>query len=463
MHDRRGNVVRKSNVVETRAAQPSTPPLLAVHRELDHRAQPVPFAFPPALHGYMFQGIVPGSGGGGLIRFRRPWKGTFHTYLQDAARRNVIYYLPDQFKVARRREAPYTPFITVRVTAPGGLPQDADVVFDYIIAPYTDPKRLADARSGLPGDPAFSGPDVASLIEFQPFVTSDVRYFVDRPTQHGTAREERAGAALVLQGALKDTIVMKLPDFQVLFDAMHRSTASLFLGRVQIEVPGQSAEVIPFSARLEDLEGEMFLYTAQPNAAGGVDVSLTNAIESPLRINALDATISRAGQTSNGSIQGLALPVASLASGASVTMSVSPQTPLPPGVPEVRFSLDGVGALPDPAAIWDSILDRSTLEYFDTITVKALPSLFEPLAGRENEKIEVILVEFEGGGTAELKADQLEQQVRIDYPIDDVILRRAVDTSYRYTVTVIRKNGRQDRDAAPRQAAGRILFVSVTM
>ena len=89
---------------------------------------------------------------------------------------------------------------------------------------------------------------------------------------------------------------------------------------------------------------------------------------------------------------------------------------------------NGVNALPDPAAIWDAILDRSTLEYFDTITVKALPSLFDALPGRESEKIEVILVEFEGGGTAELKADQLEKQVRIDYPIDDVILRRAIDT-----------------------------------
>ncbi|NIO42357.1 MAG: hypothetical protein GTO41_20715, partial [Burkholderiales bacterium] len=101
--------------------------------------------------------------------------------------------------------------------------------------------------------------------------------------------------------------------------------------------------------------------------------------------------------------------------------------------------------IPDPEAIWDTILDRSTLEYFDMITVRAIPNLFEAIDDRENDQIHAILVNFEGGGTAELNASQLEAEVRIDYPIDDVILRRSIDTNYRYTITVVRADGRQEQ------------------
>jgi hypothetical protein len=42
-----------------------------------------------------------------------------------------------------------------------------------------------------------------------------------------------------------------------------------------------------------------------------------------------------------------------------------------------------------------------------------------------------------------------------------VVLGRAVPTTYRYTVTVIRANGNQDKDAAPRTSSASTFFVSV--
>ena len=458
-NDRRAKVVRKSNVVETKKPEPSLPLYRQVRKELDHIVEPEPFAFLKDLHGYMFQGIVPGTESNGLVRFRLPWGGIHHTYLQDATRPHIVYFFPDEFKIARRQEAPFTPFITVRVVSNAGL-TDTDVVFDYIVAPHTEPRRLKEAREALMADPMFSATD----IQFQPFVTSDVRFFIDRPTQLGTVREERTGSSLVLQGALKDTLVMKLPDLGIIFDAMHRDTASLFLGRIEIEVPGENTEVIPFTARMDDLAGELFLYTADANSDGSINVSLMNAIESPIQIDALDASVSRGGHVSNASIQGLAFPVENLAPGSTVQMTVVPPTPLTgSGIPEVNFSLEAVQVISDPAAIWDTILDRSTLEYFDMITVKAIPTLFEPIPGRENDQIVVILVDFESGGTVELTKNNPEDEVRIDYPIDDVILRQRIDTAYRYTITVIRADGRQERDAEPRQQSARIFFVNVQL
>ncbi|AOY59982.1 hypothetical protein [Desulfococcus multivorans] len=458
LEDRRTKVVRKSDPVETRSAKPQPPQYLEAVRELDQTVQPAPFTFPYNLHGYIFQGIVPGTdAGSGLIRYRLQSQGKFHTYLQDSANPKMVYYFPDEFKIARRQEAPFTPFITVRVASRTGT-QDTDVLFDYIVAPYTHLQRLDEARPALLAEPRFG----AATVEFQPFLTSDVRFFIDRPTERGSVQEERTGVSLVLQDLIKDSLVMKLPDFRVLFDALQRDTASLFLGRMEIEVPGENKEVIPFTARLDDLVGELFLYGVEAGSDAGYNVSLLNAIESPLQIDALNVSLHLNGQTLPAITQGLTFPIRNLASGAKVDFKVVPQFPIPGShPPEIRISLQDVQVLPDAAAVWDSILDRTTLEYFNTITVKAIPTLFTPVAGREDEQISVILVEFQGGGTAELTASRLEAQVRIDYPIDDVILRRGLDETYSYTVTVIRVNGRQDRDPEPRRQSAQLFYVSV--
>ena len=81
----------------------------------------------------------------------------------------------------------------------------------------------------------------------------------------------------------------------------------------------------------------------------------------------------------------------------------------------------------------------------------------------EADRIVSILIEFEGGGTAELNAAALEAKVRVDYPIDDVVLGRPVSSTYRYIVTVIRANGRQERDAVPRESSSATFFVNVVL
>jgi hypothetical protein len=455
--DRRTKTVRKSNVVETGTPEPEGPLYRETRKDVTQAVQPTPFVFSQSLHSYIFAGIIPDSEAGGLVSFRFEWNGRFYTYLQDVARPSLVYFFPDQFKIARRREAPFTPFITVRVVSNSGM-DDTNIIFDYIVAPFVEPRRLEQARQALLTDPHFTPTEV----QFQPFITSDVRFFIDRPTEHGTIREERTGASLVLQDSLKDTLVMTLPDFRILFDAMHRDTASLFLGRVEIAVPGESVESVPFTARLNDLTGELFLYSATPNDDGTIAVTLMNAIESPLRINALEATIVRGEQFVNASIQDVALPVERLEAGDIVAMTVVPET-LPPGASavEVKFVVDHVDVISDPEAIWDTILDRTTVEYFDKITVKSVSGLFAPIPERTNDQIVAILVEFEGGGTAELSASQLEDTVRIDYSIDDVVLGRAIDTTYRYIVTVVRSDGKQERDAEPRQGSAKTFFVNV--
>ena len=458
--DRRTKVQRTSNVVDLAVSQVTadTRPRRPVRHVLPQAVAPDQFVFPPALHGYIFQGLTPGSGGSTqLVRYRISGHGRFHTYLQDASRPSLVYFLADSFKLARRREEPYTPFATVRVKSRPDA-AGADVVFDYVIAPFTDPNRLELARAELLGNPHFG----AETIDFQPFVTSDVRYFVDRPSETGAVREERPGAGLVLQGFLKDTLAMTLGDFRLLFDAMHKRTASLFLGRVEVDVPEQDTEIIPFEARLDDLAGELFSYEAAADPDTGIDVILTNQIESPLSVQTLDATLLHGASQIPVLVQGPDVPRDSLLPGESIQVKVMPGSPMPAGImPQLSFDLSGVSVLLDVEQAWNAILDRSTLDYFRTVTVKAIPTYFDTVGGREDEHIVSILIEFEGGGTAELSADSLEARVRVDHPIDDVILDRPVATAYRYTVTVIRASGRQDRDAEPRSGSAEVFFVSI--
>lgn len=423
--------------------------------QLEQVVNPSPFAFSPALHGYIIEGSAPTGGPAPLIRHALQWKGRFYTYLQDPARRSLVYMFPDSFKIARRRDPPFTPFATVRVNSKADG-SDTVVIFDYVVAPSIDAKRLSDARTQLLAQPQFGASDVA----FKPLPTSDIRFFTDRPTVGGSLREQRSDARVVLQGAVKDTLIMPLADFRLLFDAMHQSTAALFLGRVEIDVPGSVTEIIPFEARFGDLEGEIFSYEAVADG-DRLRVALVNAIESPVDIQTLDATASNGDVTSVMTITPGALPKLALAPAAAIELSLTPTAPAGSD-PSLSFDLRGVRVAVDVEAVWDAILDRSAVQFFRLVTVKTVPALFNPIAGRELEQVVSVLVEFEGGGTAELTApDSLQAQVRVDHPIDDVILGRPVSSSYRYTVTAIRANGTQSRDPEPRTGVAAIFFVSL--
>jgi hypothetical protein len=153
--------------------------------------------------------------------------------------------------------------------------------------------------------------------------------------------------------------------------------------------------------------------------------------------------------------------------GQSIVVRVQPDAPIAPSASvELVFDLTGVVVHPDPEAIWNAILDRTAVDYFRMVTVKVLRLLFDAVPGRETEQIRVIVVEFEGGTSAELTptagTDTFVTAVgRVDYPIDDVILHRSTGTGYRYTRTVIRANGQQQRDPQPVTGTGDTLYLDV--
>jgi hypothetical protein len=458
LNDRRANLSVSSN-----HAPVAPPPPVARFREILGVVDSVvrPFYFNRADHAYIFRGV--GAGGapaGGLTPWPVRWGEQVFNYYQDAARPHLFFYLPDRFRLARRPEPPYRPFMSVHVTPPAALDGDAIVTFTYVAVPWVDADRLAAAAAEL----SRKVPQLAGAPpELQPLSTSAVRYILNRPQAIGAAQEERPlASAGVLRSVLCDTLTMPDRDFQPIFDALMGQGTALFHGKLVVELGGLPAEEIPFVARLDDMAGGAMLDYAAAETPGGLQVTLTNAIESPLRIDDLAATLGRGGGPQHPAVtQGLSLPVARLEPGQPIAFSVTREGGVPgEGALVARFDTDAVRAIPDPEAILGRILDDSQLEYYRMVTVVAAEGHFAAPPDRPDDQIVEILVDFEEGDFARLSAGAREARARVNHPFADVILRKPITSQYTYRVTLLYKNGRQTT-SSPRQRSEELFFVEV--
>jgi hypothetical protein len=120
------------------------------------------------------------------------------------------------------------------------------------------------------------------------------------------------------------------------------------------------------------------------------------------------------------------------------------------------LNLDHVQVRPDPAAIWDAVLDTATSgEIRRPVRVKLFPAMFDAPGGDAAERALAVLVQFETGTTLELTSDKPEAEARLPVPLGDLVLKRAV-SPYRYRCTVIRRSSRA-ADADWRTETGDLL------
>lgn len=458
LNDRRTNRSVSSDPVQV-VAPPPTPRFRETLGVADCVVQP--FTFNRADHAYIFRGAGTGSApAGGLTPWPVRWGDASYTYYQDAARPRLFFYLPDRFKLARHPESPYKPAMSVRVAPPADPNGDSTVTFTYVAVPWVDANRLAAAAVELSGKvPQLAG----ALPELQPLSTSAVRFVLERPRAVGSASEERPlASANVLRSAICDTLTMSDRDFQPIFDALMGQGTALFHGKLVVDLGALPAEEVTFSARLSDMAGAAMLDYAAAETAGGLQVTLTNAVESPLRIDDLAATLGRgSGPQQPATIQGLSLPVARLEPGQQLAFTVTREGGVPgAGALVARFDTDAVRAIPDAEAILDAILDQTQLEYYRTVTVVAAAGHFAAPAGKPEDQIAEILVDFEEGDYVRLTPGALEGRARVDHPFADVVLRRPITSQYTYRVTLLFADGRQ-KTGNPRRRSEELFFVEV--
>lgn len=419
------------------------------------------FYFPANLHSYIFGGISPASDGPGLIRHQVRHGNDFHSYYQETSRRYLFYYLPDTFKLARLPVPPYLPFLSAKFTSEDGSLRTSRATLDYAAVPYVDVDRLEAAAQELKAHVSGTLPDAIAGPVFQPLLADAGRlsFRLALPNAPGPF-QLREGALVNLKEGIVDALSLSFQELQQVFEALMGSGTASFLMTGEVEVSlddehNRIAEKVPFTARMDDLAGELFEYTYSPDpATAGVLVTVRNLIESPVRIQRLSAKLDREGTEVPCELRGLVLPVERLSSGEELVFTVAPasgQTSEGKVEASILMGPADTTVLPDREAIWNAIQDPFTAQYEQEITVKTLPAIFNLPPGKpEEEQLSEIVVELRHGEddsfTVSLSAEHPEVKVSLPFPIADVLLRRENSGTYEYRVSAIRLSGQTTKD-----------------
>jgi hypothetical protein len=336
--------------------------------------------------------------------------------------------------------------MALQFESPDGSAERTLARLDYTGFKYEDPERLEDAAERLRQQPGCLPAGVTAPV-FMPLSAepSKIKFTLELPRADASRGASQQREAIVgTQVGLKDSLLkMPLEDFQSIWEAMADTTgaAVLFQGQVEVDL-GEVKEQIPFIARLSDMAGDLFDHTEEPDvASGGVSARLRNAIESPVKINRLNAKLRRAGAEVAAQIQGLTTPT-ELPPGQELTFKLVAPSALPGSGPyDTAFDLDEVEVLPDLEKVWSLINLSQRPEYARKIQVKASQAMFDEPMGQPQDRITDIDLQFERGDTVTLTAEKREVEATARSPLSDFFTHKEVTGEYRYRVTVVRKSG----------------------
>lgn len=445
-----GSFRRPFPVEEEPAGQPTPGETLfrATTRSLDQQQTPTPFVFSKDVHPYIYGDITGAGTQGGLVLEQLAFGGRHHSYYFAAGRPEVVYYLPDAFKLARTPEAPHPPMMSVTFESNDGTPANTSTTVVFAASAVASPARLLDAARQLA---ARAGVAVAGM-DLQPFLADSSRLTL-RVSLPGAAGSSTVldDARIDLRTALSAGFKLPLAAFQSMFDRLNGADPRLFDGEVEVRLdrPDRAAEKVPLVVNMGDLAGALVDVTPVRQAADPrYQVTIANAIESPVRLDTVAALLPQSAGPLTAELQPSPAGT-TLAAGASLTATVVPERT--PDEPEVLPEVTIVDATvtPDARALWDAICDDTTSYLTREITVKAPAQLFAP--GPDGSQILAVVIELGGlaGGltkTVELSADALSAPAAINAPIADLVLRTADPGQYRYRVSTVRADRVTDGD-----------------
>jgi hypothetical protein len=464
-------------IVATRSVRVAVPVVGAagrfrpVTRGLPQTVDPDPLFLNPQLHAYLFDGAVPRGGGGpGLVARQLPFEGQFHEYWADAVDPSRIYYLPDAFRLARQgKPSPFTPLLSVRVVPGATADADAMINFAFAAMPWSNTRRLEAARrefaKGLPaangGPAARSGAALAGLlgvqadderaarVRMEPVPVEKASFWLALPGAGGGGLVERPAAQVNVRTGLVVSETLPMGDFQTVYDALVGGAVAIMKGEVRCDFGGGATSRVPFDARFDRMTGELLdAAITRGDAPGQFAIALTNAVESPVEVSAVGASLLVGGlEVAAAASFDAALP-RRLAPGESLTMTLSPKAPLPAPLPEGAeveplLDLSAVKLLLDSEKIWAAILDADTAaEAKRTVRVKLFPGMFDAPPDRPDDRTFAVIVQFEAGPTVELTPEQPASEVKLAASISDIVLRRPGTGGYRYRCQIIRRSTR---------------------
>jgi hypothetical protein len=428
-----------------------------VRRDLSMNLRPDPFIFSPQVHPYIFAHVIDASGTASSYTLCTvEWKGRIYYYLQDRLRPYLFSYLPDSYQVLREPAAPYRPNMRIRFSSADGTRENMRVTIEYVAAPIIDLERLKAATEAL--KVFLPSPLPANMPEplFQPLVVRSIdqlelQLALPRADTSSAPQQKRPpGVVTNLTDEFRDAIAdLTLEQFQTVLDAMFGESAVIFHGSLLVKGGGvMPDESVPFSARFNDLAGNIFEAFETPLPDGRIQVRLRNSIESPIELRSIPVQILADQQLIDAHVDNIAqngtttaLPV-HMAAGEEITLLVIPNQPVnATSKRDAILDLDDVAVVPDKNAIWSAILDSSVRpEYTRPISVHVFPEWFAP----PNDLI-AIGVDFDNGDHLLLNKERLEGQAKVRISLQDYILRKVQESEYRYTLIKVHSNGQQTR------------------
>lgn len=296
---------------------------------------------------------------------------------------------------------------------------------------------------------ALGGGQEGSNIKFEPLIAAKSAFWLALPGLGGAAGglAERPGAQVDTRTALVNSELLSLTQFQAVWTALFGGSLSLLRGEVRIDLGNNTREVIPVSVRLDETAGDVLEIAAAPGTLPNtLKATLTNTIESAILIQRFDAITSdsalMAVATSDG--KPLAFPATLPQSGTLELVLTNPGPPLPAGKSlQASFDVDATAAKGDPQTVWSLLLDPTTpADFSRSIDVEAFGSMFDAPAGNPDDKVQVILVEFENGSTVQLTPAAPKAAASVRTPLFDLVLQKGGNSDYRYRCKVMRKSSR---------------------
>jgi len=181
---------------------------------------------------------------------------------------------------------------------------------------------------------------------------------------------------------------------------------------------------------------------------GRFTIALTNAIESPVDVTDIKASLLADGMELPATAAFETVLPRRLAPGETLTMTIVPKSLLPVQLPggvtvEPLLGFAGVKVAPDSEAIWATIVDADTAaEARRTVRVKLFAGMFDAPSGAAADRAMAIIVQFEDGPSLELTPDSPEGEVMLSAPVGDIVLKRAGAGGYRYKSQIFRRSTR---------------------
>jgi hypothetical protein len=330
------------------------------------------------------------------------------------------------------------------------------VTIEYVAAPIINLERLQAAKEALKAflpsplpantpEPVFQPLGVRSIDQLE------LQLALPRADTSSAPQQKRpVGVVTNLTDAFRDALPdLTLEQFQTVLDAMFGESAVVFHGNLLVKGGGvMPDESVPFSARFNDLAGNIFEAFEALQPDGSIQVRLRNGIESPVELRSIPVQILADQQLIDAHVDNIAhngtttaLPVR-MAAGEEITLLVVPNQPVHAASRrDAILDLDDVAVVPDKNAVWGAILDTSVQpEYTRPISVNVFAEWFAPTTD-----LLAIGVDFENGDSLLLNKNKLEGQAKVRTSLQDLILRKVQESEYRYTLILVHSDTKQTR------------------